>query len=57
MPRLFTFLRLALTLALLCAFLLPAAHPVLAQEEAETPDSVSFPGGYAHLLGLSLIHI
>ena len=51
MSRPFRPLRLVLTLALFCSLLLPVAQPVLAQEETETPESVSFPGSYAHLLG------
>ena len=51
-------LRLTLALALIYSFWLPATRTALAQEEpgpanasAATPESVSFPGSYAHLLG------
>ncbi len=55
MPRPTQFLRLALTLALLCSLVLPAGRPLLAQDEPpgepSVPQSVSFPGSYANLLG------
>ena len=59
MPRPTQLLRLALTLALLCSLVLPAAQPVFAQDkpqgespnEQSTPEAVSFPGSYANLLG------
>ena len=52
-------LRLALTLALLCSLVLPAARPLFAQDEPQgealnalsAPESVSFPGSYANRLG------
>lgn len=57
MPNLSRALRFLLAMALVCSFLLPADRPALAQEEPEpaeaaaAPESVSFPGSYAHLLG------
>ena len=55
MPRSTQLMRLALTLALLCSFMLPAAQPVFAQDEPQgelsAPESVSFPGSYANRLG------
>ena len=55
MPQPTQLVRLVLTLALLCSFMLPAAQPLFAQDEPQgelsAPESVSFPGSYANRLG------
>lgn len=45
------YLRLLLIPAILASLLIPGSRPALAQEEQDAPQSVSFPGSYAHAIG------